>query len=89
MLIVQAVGDAFNNGFYEEQVKLRSLPLLESRPERFMRNMAAKDAISTRKVRCFLCIVEKIRILSNRCFEVDLIAGNHRLLLLKGNPLVS
>jgi chloride channel 7 len=49
-MIVQAVGDAFNNGFYEEQVKLRSLPLLESRPQRFMRNLAAKDAISRRKV---------------------------------------
>lgn len=54
--MVQAVGDAFNNGFYEEQVKLRSLPLLESRPQRFMRNLAAKDAISTRQVRRFLCV---------------------------------
>jgi len=53
-MIVQAVGDAFNNGFYEEQVKLRSLPLLESRPQRFMRNLAAKDAVSTRKVWRFL-----------------------------------
>ncbi|KAG0554790.1 hypothetical protein KC19_12G119300 [Ceratodon purpureus] len=50
LLISKAVGDAFNNGFYEEQVKLRSLPLLESRPQRFMRNLAAKDAISRRKV---------------------------------------
>ncbi|XP_024361602.1 chloride channel protein CLC-d [Physcomitrium patens] len=50
LLISKAVGDAFNNGFYEEQVKLRSLPLLESRPQRFMRTLAAKDAISTRKV---------------------------------------
>lgn len=50
VVMVQAVGDAFNNGFYEEQVKLRSLPLLDSRPQRFMRNLAAKDAISTRKV---------------------------------------
>jgi chloride channel 7 len=49
-MTVQAVGDAFNNGFYEEQVKLRSLPLLDSRPQRFMRTLAAKDAISTRKV---------------------------------------
>lgn len=47
---MQAVGDAFNAGLYEEQVKLRSLPLLESRPQRFMRNMTAKEAVSTKKV---------------------------------------
>ena len=47
---MQAVGDAFNAGFYEEQVQLRSLPLLESRPKRFMRNISAKDAISSKKV---------------------------------------
>lgn len=59
-MMVQAVGDAFNSGFYEEQVKLRSLPLLESRPERFMRNLAAKDAISTRKVwRFSFCVCLK------------------------------
>lgn len=51
---MQAVGDAFNAGLYEEQVKLRSLPLLESRPQRFMRNMTAKEAVSTKKVRGFL-----------------------------------
>ncbi|XP_024363094.1 chloride channel protein CLC-d isoform X2 [Physcomitrium patens] len=50
LLISKAVGDAFNSGFYEEQVKLRSLPLLESRPQRFMRNLAAKDASGTRKI---------------------------------------
>lgn len=49
-MMMQAVGDAFNSGFYEEQVKLRSLPLLESRPQRFMRNLAAKDASGTRKI---------------------------------------
>jgi hypothetical protein len=26
VMTVQAVGDAFNNGFYKEQIKLRSLP---------------------------------------------------------------
>lgn len=50
LLISKAVGDAFNAGLYEEQVKLRSLPLLESRPQRFMRNMTAKEAVSTKKV---------------------------------------
>lgn len=56
-MMMQAVGDAFNSGFYEEQVKLRSLPLLESRPQRFMRNLAAKDASGTRKVqRLRLCL---------------------------------
>lgn len=52
-MVIQAVGDAFNAGFYEEQVRLRSLPLLESRPKRFMRNMSAKDAISSKKVKTF------------------------------------
>ena len=73
LLISKAVGDAFNNGFYEEQVKLRSLPLLDSRPQRFMRNLAAKDAVSTRKVGCVLFSLLCLREFSNmsdRCFEV-------------------
>jgi hypothetical protein len=50
-LTMQAVGDAFNAGFYEEQVQLRGLPVLDSRPKRFMRNMSAKDTIGTKKVK--------------------------------------
>jgi hypothetical protein len=49
-LTMQAVGDAFNAGFYEEQVQLRGLPVLDSRPKRFMRNMSAKYTIGTKKV---------------------------------------
>ncbi|CAK9203106.1 hypothetical protein BDL97_14G008000 [Sphagnum fallax] len=50
LLISKAVGDAFNAGFYEEQVQLRGLPVLDSRPKRFMRNMSAKYTIGTKKV---------------------------------------
>jgi hypothetical protein len=50
-LTMQAVGDAFNAGFYEEQIELRGLPVLDSRPKRFMRNMSAKDTIGTKKVK--------------------------------------
>jgi chloride channel 7 len=59
-MTVQAVGDAFNNGFYEEQIKLRSLPLLDSKPQRSMRTLAAKDAISTRKVQYFFSMLKKV-----------------------------
>lgn len=44
------MGDAFNAGFYEEQASLRKLPLLESRPKRFMRNLAARDVLTSKKV---------------------------------------
>ncbi|XP_060959513.1 chloride channel protein CLC-d isoform X6 [Cannabis sativa] len=44
LLISKAVGDAFNEGFYEEQARLRNIPLLESRPKYQMRKMTAKEA---------------------------------------------
>lgn len=44
----QAVGDAFNEGLYEEQAQLRGIPLLESRPKYQMRKMAAKEACGQR-----------------------------------------
>lgn len=47
---VQAVGDAFNDGLYEEQARLRGIPLLESRPKNQMRKMTAKEGCRTRKV---------------------------------------
>ncbi|XP_030548161.1 chloride channel protein CLC-d [Rhodamnia argentea] len=50
LLISKAVGDAFNEGFYEEQARLRGIPLLESRPKYQMRKMTAKEACGTRKV---------------------------------------
>lgn len=50
LLISKAVGDAFNEGLYEEQARLRGIPLLESRPKYQMRKMTAKEACGTRKV---------------------------------------
>lgn len=50
LLISKAVGDAFNEGLYEEQARLRSIPFLESRPKYQMRRMKAKEASRTRKV---------------------------------------
>lgn len=47
----QAVGDAFNEGLYEEQARLRGIPLLESRPKNLMRKMTAKEACGNQKVR--------------------------------------
>ncbi|XP_062108383.1 chloride channel protein CLC-d isoform X2 [Humulus lupulus] len=44
LLISKAVGDAFNEGLYEEQARLRNIPLLESRPKYQMRKMTAKEA---------------------------------------------
>ncbi|KAL0323585.1 UNVERIFIED_CONTAM: Chloride channel protein CLC-d [Sesamum angustifolium] len=44
LLISKAVGDAFNEGLYEEQARLRGIPLLESRPKYQMRNITAKEA---------------------------------------------
>ncbi|EXC17565.1 Chloride channel protein CLC-d [Morus notabilis] len=48
LLISKAVGDAFNEGLYEEQVRLRNIPLLESRPKYEMRKMTAKEACGGR-----------------------------------------
>ncbi|GKV42765.1 hypothetical protein SLEP1_g50139 [Rubroshorea leprosula] len=50
LLISKAVGDAFNEGLYEEQARLRSIPLLESRPKYKMRQMTAKEACGNQKV---------------------------------------
>lgn len=47
---LQAVGDAFNEGLYERQARLRGIPLLESRPKYQMRNMTAKEACGNQKV---------------------------------------
>ncbi|KAL1317012.1 hypothetical protein AAHE18_15G105900 [Arachis hypogaea] len=50
LLISKAVGDAFNEGLYEEQARLRGIPLLESRPKYEMRNMTAKEACGSGRV---------------------------------------
>ncbi|KAI4342755.1 hypothetical protein MLD38_027340 [Melastoma candidum] len=50
LLISKAVGDAFNEGIYEEQARLRGIPLLESRPKYRMRKMTAREACGNQKV---------------------------------------
>lgn len=45
---LQAVGDAFNEGLYEEQARLKNIPLLGSRPVYEMRRMTAKEACGRR-----------------------------------------
>ncbi|KAL3505898.1 hypothetical protein ACH5RR_031280 [Cinchona calisaya] len=50
LLISKAVGDAFNEGLYEEQARLRGIPLLESTPKYQMRSMTAKDACGNQKI---------------------------------------
>ncbi|KAL8162693.1 hypothetical protein V2J09_014182 [Rumex salicifolius] len=50
LLISKAVGDAFNNGLYEVQARLRGIPLLESKPKYEMRKMTAKEACTNTKV---------------------------------------
>ncbi|CAA3028164.1 chloride channel CLC-d isoform X2 [Olea europaea subsp. europaea] len=58
LLISKAVGDAFNEGLYEEQARLRGIPLLESRPKYQMRNMTAKEACGNQKVVYFPRVVK-------------------------------
>ncbi|CAM6082441.1 unnamed protein product [Calypogeia fissa] len=50
LLTSKAVGDAFNAGFYEGHANLRRIPLLDSRPKRYMRNRTAKEASGLNKV---------------------------------------
>ncbi|KAM7279097.1 hypothetical protein ACFE04_006231 [Oxalis oulophora] len=50
LLISKAVGDAFNEGLYEEQARMKGIPLLESRPKYEMRQMSAKEACGNQKV---------------------------------------
>ncbi|KAJ3673130.1 hypothetical protein LUZ60_006504 [Juncus effusus] len=58
LLISKAVGDFFNEGLYEVQARLRSIPLLESRPKQFMRNMTAKEACKNQQVVYFPRVVQ-------------------------------
>lgn len=58
LLISKAVGDAFNEGLYEEQARIRGIPLLESKPKYQMRNMTAREASGNQKVIYFPRIVK-------------------------------
>ncbi|KAA8527578.1 hypothetical protein F0562_034707 [Nyssa sinensis] len=64
LLISKAVGDAFNEGLYEEQARLRGIPLLESRPKYQMRKMTAKDGCGNQKVVYFPRIVKVADVIS-------------------------
>ncbi|XVE66017.1 hypothetical protein DITRI_Ditri08aG0047800 [Diplodiscus trichospermus] len=50
LLISKAVGDAFNEGIYEAQARLRGIPLLEPRPKYEMRKMTAREACGNQMV---------------------------------------
>ncbi|XP_057805939.1 chloride channel protein CLC-d isoform X1 [Salvia miltiorrhiza] len=64
LLISKAVGDAFNEGLYEEQARLRAIPLLESRPKYQMRSMTAKEASGNQQVVYFPRVVKVVDVLS-------------------------
>ncbi|XP_057467752.1 chloride channel protein CLC-d-like isoform X2 [Actinidia eriantha] len=64
LLISKAVGDAFNEGLYEEQARLRGIPLLESRPKNEMRKMKAKEACGNQKVVYFPRVVKVADVVS-------------------------
>ncbi|KAK6146080.1 hypothetical protein DH2020_019949 [Rehmannia glutinosa] len=64
LLISKAVGDAFNEGLYEEQARLRGIPLLESRPKYQMRTMTAKEACGHQQVVYFPRVVKVVDVLS-------------------------
>ncbi|KAH7440920.1 hypothetical protein KP509_03G016200 [Ceratopteris richardii] len=53
LLISKAVGDAFNAGLYEEQARMKGIPLLESKPKHFMRRTQVKETCQSQKVVCF------------------------------------
>ncbi|XP_058192974.1 chloride channel protein CLC-d isoform X2 [Rhododendron vialii] len=65
LLISKAVGDAFNEGLYEEQARLRGIPLLESRPKYEMRKMQAKEACGNRKVVYFPRVIKVADVVSS------------------------
>ncbi|KAF5736850.1 chloride channel protein CLC-d [Tripterygium wilfordii] len=64
LLISKAVGDAFNQGLYEEQAQLRGIPLLESKPKYQMRKMTAQEACGNRKVVSFPRVVKVADVVS-------------------------
>eukprot|EP00268_Persea_americana_P009321 TRINITY_DN13714_c0_g1_i1.p1 TRINITY_DN13714_c0_g1~~TRINITY_DN13714_c0_g1_i1.p1 ORF type:complete len:283 (-),score=59.91 TRINITY_DN13714_c0_g1_i1:383-1231(-) len=64
LLISKAVGDAFNEGLYEVQARLKGIPLLESRPKQYMRKMTAREACRNKKVVYFPRVVKVADIVS-------------------------
>ncbi|KAL5701852.1 hypothetical protein ACHQM5_027145 [Ranunculus cassubicifolius] len=64
LLISKAVGDAFNEGLYEEQAHLRGIPILESRPKYHLRNMTAKEACKRQQVVSFSRVVKVADVVS-------------------------
>lgn len=64
LLISKAVGDLFNEGLYEEQARLRNIPLLESRPKQYMRSVTVKEACKNQKVVYFSRVVKVADIVS-------------------------
>ncbi|XP_054805887.1 chloride channel protein CLC-d-like [Prosopis cineraria] len=64
LLISKAVGDAFNEGLYEEQARLRGIPLLEPRPKYVMRNMTAREACGSGMVVSFPRVVKVADVVS-------------------------
>ncbi|XP_039137139.1 LOW QUALITY PROTEIN: chloride channel protein CLC-d [Dioscorea cayenensis subsp. rotundata] len=64
LLISKAVGDVFNEGLYDEQARLRAIPLLESRPKQYMRNMTARDACKNQQVVYFSRVAKVADIVS-------------------------
>ncbi|XP_062214905.1 chloride channel protein CLC-d-like [Phragmites australis] len=63
LLVSKAVGDLFNEGLYEQQARLRGIPLLDSRPKQVMRNINAKDACK-QKVVCLPRVSRVVDIIS-------------------------
>ncbi|OVA12577.1 CBS domain [Macleaya cordata] len=64
LLISKAVGDAFNEGLYEEQASLRRIPLLDSKPKYQMRKMTAKEVCRNQKVVYFPRVVKVADVVS-------------------------
>lgn len=46
LLISKSVADTFNKGVYDQILKLKGLPYLESHAEPYMRNLVARDVVS-------------------------------------------
>lgn len=59
LLISKTVGDSFNDAIYDTHIHLKGIPFLEARPELFMRQFKAKDAVVHDPV--LLPAVDKVR----------------------------
>lgn len=52
LLVAKTVGDALNDGIYDQHVKLKQIPFLDPYPEQFMKHLTSLDAVSGPPV-CF------------------------------------